>query len=193
MSSASWRGNVGVVKPTYKSGSLVEFIRLLPEGIGVLPLYVTIKEHTEKGYLEVLDAYHPRVGELAQIGVDLILPEGASPFLVRGYKAEMEIVNAWQEKYGIPVITSGMTQCEALRAMKLEKFVGVTYYHKDNRINELFAQYFRDAGFEVLAMQGLKFDAGQWENVSAQEIYASIKKCFLQHRGAQGIYLQGSV
>ena len=31
----SWRGVVGVVKPTHRPGSLEEFIRLLPEGIGV--------------------------------------------------------------------------------------------------------------------------------------------------------------
>ena len=35
---ASWRGVVGVVKPTHRPGSLEEFIRLLPEGIGLGPL-----------------------------------------------------------------------------------------------------------------------------------------------------------
>ena len=34
----SWRGVVGCVKPTHRPGSLEEFIRLLPEGIGVVPL-----------------------------------------------------------------------------------------------------------------------------------------------------------
>jgi len=32
MATANWRGTVGVVKPTYGSGSRVEFIRLLPKG-----------------------------------------------------------------------------------------------------------------------------------------------------------------
>jgi len=40
MSNANWRGIVGVVKPTYKSGSLVDFIRLLPDGVGVVPLFI---------------------------------------------------------------------------------------------------------------------------------------------------------
>ncbi len=191
MASASWRGDVGVVKPTYGSGSLIEFIRLLPEGIVVIPLFAGIKEHTEKGYLEALDSYHARVAELAEIGVDLIHPEGAPPFLVRGYKAEQEIVKGWEEKYGIPIVTSGMTQSEALRAMKIKKFVGVTYY-KDRRLNEMFARYFLDAGFEVVAMEGLQVEAGEWGDISAQEIYISIKKCFLKHREAQGIYLLGS-
>ena len=51
MSNANWRGIVGVVKPTYKSGSLVDFIRLLPDGVGVVPLFIGAQEHTEDEYL----------------------------------------------------------------------------------------------------------------------------------------------
>ena len=50
MASGTWRGIVGVIKPTYASGSLVEFIRLLPEGVGCIPMYAGIKEHSERGY-----------------------------------------------------------------------------------------------------------------------------------------------
>ena len=131
------------------------------------------------------------MGELAKLGVDLIHPEGAPPFLVRGYQAEQEIVKGWEDKYGIPIVTSGMTQSRALRAMKIKKFVGVTYY-KDSRLNDMFARYFTDAGFEVVAMEGLQVEAREWSNFSAEEIYMSIKKCFLTHRDAEGIYLLGS-
>jgi hypothetical protein len=74
MSSGTWRGIVGVVKPTYGSGSLVEFIRLLPEGVGCIPMYAGIKEHSERGYLGALETYNTKVAELAEIGVDLCIP-----------------------------------------------------------------------------------------------------------------------
>jgi len=68
MASANWRGTVGVVKPTYESGSLVEFIRLLPEGVGVIPVYAGIKEHTEDGYLaRIIHAFSIRVKKVALI------------------------------------------------------------------------------------------------------------------------------
>jgi len=86
MSSLTWRGTVGVIKPTYDSGTLVEFIRLLPDGIGVIPVYLGLKEHTAKEYLAALDSYHDKIAELAEKGVDLIHPEGTPPFLIRGYK-----------------------------------------------------------------------------------------------------------
>src|SRR3712207_7835211 len=49
-----------------------------------------------------------------------------------------------------PVITAGTTQVDAMRALHLHRIVGVTYFRGE--INDQFAQYFTDAGFEVLAI-----------------------------------------
>ena len=191
MASADWRGTVGVVKPTYGSGSLVEFIRLLPDGVGVIPVYAGIKEHTERGYLDALETYHGRVAELARIGVDLMHPEGGPPFMVRGYKSEQEIVKSWEEKYKVPIFTSGMTQAEALRALGIKKFVGCTYY-RDTKLNDLFTRYFTDAGFEVLAMEGMDTSPDESHDLSTQAIYTHLKRSFLRYPSAQAVYLLGS-
>lgn len=191
MASANWRGTVGVVKPTHGSGSLVEFIRLLPDGVGVVPVYADIKAHTERGYLDALQSYHEQVAELARIGVDLMHPEGGPPFMVRGLKAERELVAQWEEKYKVPIFTSGMTQAEALRALGIRRFVGCTYY-RDKKLNDLFTRYFTDAGFEVLAMEGMDSSPDEASRLSSQEIYQHLKTSFLKHPSAEGIYLLGS-
>ncbi|MCE3242815.1 MAG: decarboxylase, partial [Deltaproteobacteria bacterium] len=154
MASGTWRGIVGVIKPTYSSGSLVEFIRLLPEGVGCIPMYAGIKEHSERGYLSAMETYHAKMAELAEIGVDLMHPEGGPPFMVRGHKAEQEIVGGWEAQYKVPIFTSGMSQAQALRALGIKKFVGCTYY-RDQKMNDIFTRYFTDAGFEVLGMEGM--------------------------------------
>jgi maleate isomerase len=191
MASANWRGTVGVVKPTYESGSLVEFIRLLPEGVGVIPVYAGIKQHTERGYLDAMETYNERVAELAQIGVDLMHPEGGPPFMVRGYKSEQEIVGQWEEKYKVRIFTSGMTQTAALRALGIKKFVGCTYF-RDKNLNDLFTRYFSDAGFEVLAMEGMDTSPNEAGNLTTAQIYHHLKRSFIKHPDAQGIYLLGS-
>jgi len=191
MATANWRGTVGVVKPTYGSGSLVEFIRLLPEGVGVIPVYAGIKEHSQQGYLDALESYHQRVAELARLGVDLMHPEGAPPFMVRGYKAEQEIVRQWEDQYKIPIFTSAMTQTAALRALGINRFVGCTYY-RDNKLNEIFTRYFTDAGFEVLGMEGIPVAFEDVGRLSSQEVYAHTRKAFLKHPGADAIYMLGS-
>lgn len=191
MASANWRGTVGVVKPTYESGSLVEFIRLLPEGVGVIPVYAGIKQHTEQGYLDAMETYHERVAELARIGVDLMHPEGGPPFMVRGYKNEREIVRQWEEEYKVPIFTSGMTQAEALRALGIKKFVGCTYF-RDKKLNDIFSRYFTDAGFTVLGMEGMDTSPNEAHSLSTEAIYQHIKQSFLKHPGAEGVYLLGS-
>ena len=191
MASANWRGTVGVIKPTYESGSLVEFIRLLPEGVGVIPVYAGIKQHTEQGYLAAMETYHEKVAELARIGIDLMHPEGGPPFMVRGYQSEREIVRQWEEKYNVPIFTSGMTQTEALRALGIRKFVGCTYF-RDKKLNEIFSRYFTDAGFTVLGMEGMDTSPAEAHNLSTEAIYHHIKRSFLKHAGAEGVYLLGS-
>jgi maleate cis-trans isomerase len=191
MASGTWRGVVGVVKPTYGSGSLVEFIRLLPEGVGCVPLYAGIREHSEQGYLAAMETYDAKVAELAQIGVDLIHPEGGPPFMVRGHKTEQEIVSGWERKYKIPIFTSGMSQTEALRALGIKKFVGCTYY-RDQRMNDIFIRYFTDAGFEVLGMEGMDTSPDEADGISTETIYQHLKSSFNKHPSAQGIYLLGS-
>jgi maleate isomerase len=190
MSYTSWRGVVGVIKPTMRPGSLEEFIRLLPEGVGVIPLFVGFRKGTEDEFREALDAYAAKVSELAEHKVDLVHPEGAPPFMVHGYKGEAEIIAQWERKYGVPVVTASMTQVEALRALKAKKFVGVTYF--TGKINEMFSRYFQEAGFEVMAMEGIPVAFEDVGRLSSQEVYAHTKKAFLKHPDADAIYMLGS-
>ena len=83
-----------------------------------------------------------------------------------------------------------MTQVEALRALKIKKILGVTYF--TGKINDTFTRYFVDAGFEVLAMEGIPVAFEDVGRLSSQEVYAHTRKAFLQHAGADAIYMLGS-
>ena len=63
----SWRGVVGDIKPTHRPGSLEEFIKLLPDGIGVIPLTVGISSGTEQEFYEVLTDYQQKAAQLAKL------------------------------------------------------------------------------------------------------------------------------
>lgn len=187
---ASWRGVVGVIKPTHRPGSLEEFIRLLPEGIGVVPLYLNFKRGTEDEFRAALNAIEEKVAELASEGVDLIHPEGAPPFMVHGFKGEQEITKSWEEKFKTPIVTAAQTQVEALRALKVKKLVGVTYFI--GSVNDITTRYFEDAGFNVLGMEGIPVAFEDVGRLSSQEIYAHTRKAFLKNPKAEAIYMLGT-
>ena len=187
---ASWRGVVGCVKPTHRPGSLEEFIRLLPEGIGVVPVYLNFQRGTEEEFRGALNAVHEKVHELAEEGVDLIHPEGAPPFMVHGFAGEQKIVKDWEAEFKSPIVTAAQTQVEALRALGVRRFVGVTYF--TGSINDMFTRYFSSAGFEVLAMEGMEVAFADVGRLASTEVYAHTRRAFLKHPEADGIYMLGT-
>ena len=190
MAYTSWRGTVGAIKPTMRPGGLEELIRMLPEGIGLIPLFLDIRRGTREEFKEVMTAYEAGVARLAEAKVDLIHPEGAPPFMVRGYKGERKLLDSWEKKYKVPVFTSGTNHIAALKALGIKKFVGATYFTGD--INQTFAKYFTEAGFTVMAMDGISVPFEEVGKLSAQEVYAHIKRTFLKHPKAEAIYMLGT-
>jgi maleate cis-trans isomerase len=184
----AWRGMVGTVKPTKGSGSLEELIRMLPDGIGVLPLFNNIQHGTLQEFGGAIPAYEEKIAELAADGVDLIHPAGTPPFMLLGYRGEQELIASWERRWGVPIFTSGSNQVRALKALGVKRFVGVGYDFEDTGVVKT---YFTDAGFDVLGLDRLP---GRWEDIgrlSSQEIYRSIKRIVLEHPQAEGIYIQG--
>ena len=57
MAFTSWRGVVGCIKPTLRPGGLEELIRILPDGIGVLPLFLNIREGTTEEFKRARSCY----------------------------------------------------------------------------------------------------------------------------------------
>lgn len=186
----SWRGVVGVVKPTHRPGSLEEFIRLMPEGVGVVPVYLDFKRGTEEEFGAALNAVHEKVAELAEEGVDLIHPEGAPPFMIHGFPGEAKITKGWQDEFKIPIVSAAQTQVEALRALGVKKFVGVTYFV--GSINDMFTRYFQSAGFEVLAMEGIGGAFLDVPKIPPETILEFMKSIAAKHKNADGIYMLGS-
>lgn len=191
MAFGSWRGTIGCIKPTLRPGSLEELIRILPEGIGVIPLFLDIKKGARDELDRAVEGYEPLIARLAQEKVDLIHPEGAPPFMLLGHRGEAELIDRWEQTHGVPVFTSGTNHIRALKALGVKRFVGASYF--GGRINEVFAQYFTDAGFTPLAMEGIDVPFTEVGSLSHETVYAHIKALFLRHRDkAEAIYLLGS-
>jgi maleate isomerase len=168
---------------------LEEFIRLLPEGIGVIPLMVGIKSGTEEEFHKVLPVYKAKVAELAALGVDLIDIGGAPPMMVHGFGGEQDIVRALEDEYKVPITTSGGSQSAALKALGAKRFIGATYFKES--LNQIFSRYFTEAGFEVAAMEGIPVAFSDVQRLSPQEIYFHTKQTFLKHKNVDAIYMLG--
>lgn len=188
--SYGWRGVLGMVSPTYRVGSLERFIRMLPEGIGVIPFYGgAVRSGTEAELRRALEVAEEKVALLAELGADVISVDGAPPVMLQGYRGALEVVERLQSKYGKPISTAPVSQIEAFQALGVRRLAGITYFPEE--LNRKFAQFFVEAGYEVLAMEGYPTaftDAGK---IPAGDIYAFAKKVFRQTVGADCVYMMG--
>jgi maleate cis-trans isomerase len=108
--------------------------------------------------------------------------------MLQGYKGEARLIAGWEKKYKTPFFTSGMSHVRAMRALKIKKFVGASYSEIQNKI---VVKYMTEAGFNVLGMEPIEVPFDQVQNIAPHELYAHIKKIFLRHRKADGLYIQG--
>jgi maleate isomerase len=189
-----WRGVVGVIKPTYRPGSLEEFIRLLPEGIGVIPKFVDVREGREQEFVDGFALAEKLIAELADMGVDLIHPEGAPLFVQKGFRRSEEIIRELEEKYRTPVVPTAMVLVEAARALKITRLLVISSFEGVTGSGRLgnYASYFSDAGFEVQAVEGFPVAFSNIGTVAPQEAYGFARQLFLRHPQSDGICLIGS-
>ncbi len=188
MAFTLWRGVVGLIKPTRRPGSLETLIRLLPEGIGIVPLLLNVRQGSHAEFRKAIPFYEKYVAELAEQGMDMIHPSGTPPFMLQGYKGEAKLIRAWEKKYKTPIFTAGQNHVAALRALKIKRFIGASYSALQNKI---VIDYMSEAGFKVVSMQPIDVPFEQAGQISPETCYAHIKKLFRDNKGADGIYIQG--
>jgi maleate isomerase len=188
MSFTLWRGVVGMVRPTRRPGTLEELIRILPEGIGIVPLLLNFKAGSNAEFLKSIPLYERFAAELAQQGVDVIMLTGAPPFMLLGQKDEAALTRKWEKTFKTPVVTDPQMQVAGLRAMKIKNFIGASYSALQNKIVH---DYMTEAGFRVLSMEPIDVPFDQVAQISVERLYAHVKQLHRKHPNADGVYIQG--
>ena len=172
-----------------RPGSLEELIRLLPEGIGVIPILQTVRAGTADEFETALESYRRNARRLADAGVDLIHHAGTPPFMMLGIKAEARLMKDWTRETGIPNFTVNQNITNALRTLGARRIIGASYSALQNTLTET---YLTEAGFKVLAMEPIDVPFEQAGTISPHLVYAHVRRMVLAQPRAQAIYLQGN-
>ncbi|MEE2655271.1 MAG: hypothetical protein VX434_05885 [Pseudomonadota bacterium] len=189
MSFSSWRGTVGLIKPTMRPGSMEETVRLLPKGVGLIPIHQNVQQGSAVEFKNAIQGYHDNALILARAGVDLIHHSGTPPFMMLGVKGENKIIRKWEREMNIPHFTANQNITRALKALGAKKIVGVSYSKLQN---ELTRDYMLEAGFDVLAMEPLPVPFEKAGEIPPERVYSLVRDTLLANPKAQAIYLQGN-
>jgi maleate isomerase len=182
---------VGWISPTNRpDGRETEIDAQMPSNIRVANVTTNFTRGTEEEFRASMPSYEAKVQELAAMNADLILPSGAPPFMLLGFEGERQIIRTWENKFGIPMFTSGQNHVRALRTLGVERFVGASYFPE--KMNRVFQRYFTEAGFTVLAMEGIEVPFAEVPRLPPNQIFDHVKRTMEKHPGAEGVYLLGS-
>jgi maleate isomerase len=183
---------VGSVWPTNRTGVLgdTELDPKLPPSIRFVHLSMEFARGNQEEFRASMPGYEAKVAELAARDPDLIRVIGAPPFMLLGYKGERETIDAWENRYGIPMVTSGQNHVRAFRTLGVRRIVGASYFPEE--LNALFRAYLTDAGFEVLGMEGIGVPFADVPNVPSSKIQQHLTDMFARHPGGECIYMLGS-
>jgi maleate isomerase len=185
-----WRGIVGMVKPTFRPGSMEDFIKLMPDGVGVMPLRVGAREGTQSEFVNALSIVKERVAELAEIGVDVIIISGTPMTAVHGYEGDARITRELFEAHGVPIITSARSLLDAFRALDVSSTVIASY--SNDTVNQSIAEFYEQGGIKVRAIRRMDVPFANAGRIPPPEIYALAKRAFLEAGGADSIFLFGA-
>jgi maleate isomerase len=183
---------VGTVRPTNRpeAGQELDLEALIPAKIKFVSLTMNFTRGTEDEFGASMAGYEAKAAELAKMGADLVRPSGAPPFMLLGYQREQELIANWEKKYGVQMFTSGQNHVHALRTLGIKKFAGASYFPE--KMNAVFARYFTEAGFEVLALEGIDAPFADVPSVPPEQIFRFMKNIAAKHKDADGIYMLGS-
>ena len=183
---------VGTVRPTNRpeAGQELDLDTLIPAKIKFLSSTMNFTRGTEEEFSTSMPGYEAKAAEFAKMGANLVRPSGAPPFMLLGYQKEQDLISSWQKKYNVQMFTSGQNHVKALRTLGMKKFVGATYFPE--KMNAIFARYFTEAGFQVLAMEGIDAPFAAVPAVPPEQIFEFMRSIAAKHKDADGIYMLGS-
>ena len=192
MAYTSWRGLFGTIKPTRRPGVLEECVRLMPDGIGIVPILLDIQTGSKSEFTDAISHYEAPIARLAEQKVDLIMPDGSAPFMLLGYDGERDLVRKWEKKYRTPIFTAGQNFARAMKALGCKRPINIAFTTWDD--GDLVARYFKPFGLTMTSREVFPVEFQKVQSLPSKEVYAFIKRAFLARRKTEkidGIFIQG--
>jgi maleate isomerase len=188
--TASRRHHLGVVKPSSRGEASHRLLMsMLPEEIFASARFAPVQEGRMEEFEAAIPFYEKSAEELVLEGADLVHLEGTPPFLILGYEKERQTVADWERRFGRPMFTSAMCQVNALRALGARRIVDAGY---DPTTGPIAEKYFKDAGFDVLAVEKVNVEWTAKEDINDEQAFEVLGELLGRYPDAEGLCLQGS-
>lgn len=185
----AWRGNMGYMCPALlSSDSIVEFHRMVPEGVGmtIATLGITqLTPHMVDQALAKVDDYAKR---LADVGVDFISIEGTPLVSIRGFGWDKELISRVEKIASVPATTSMTAAVDAFHTLGVSKVVMASPL--THEFDDLAKKFVEANGIRVLHVESLNLKkSAEWRALPSSAAYIVSREAYLAAPEAEAIYI----
>jgi arylmalonate decarboxylase len=167
-----------------------ELDELLPKSLQVVASVLDVRAHSEEQFRAAREKLEGAAQALVADGAEAVVVDGVPVAVWDGYEAEREMWRAMQAKIGVPINSGVGAAVEGFRLLGVQRLVVATAYLPS--INERLAGYLQQAGFEVLAIDGLAVhspaEAGRLDPLAYAELVRHLIGASPQ---AEGVFIGG--
>lgn len=151
-----WRGRLGLIVPSSNSTNEPEFARWLPDGVSLHTARMRLEGVDAESLGAMADEIERCTDLLATADVDAIAYGCTTGSLVHGPGYDEEIEGRIESAADVPAVATAASVKRAFARLGLERLAITTPYVED--LNDREVEFLTDAGYEVVAMDGLGID-----------------------------------
>ena len=153
MDMYSWRGKIGFISPAIFDTVLLEFYRILPEGVLITPVDLRVQNLSDEEFRRAMNKIEEAAKVLSYEDVQIIIVAGTPPITKLGFDADKEIIKKVETLTGKPTSTGPTIEVEAMRSLGMKRIALVSPFGES--LNQHLKSYFEYCGFEVVVSKGL--------------------------------------
>ena len=184
-----WRGKFGYINPSISDTVVLEFYKMLPEGVLVTSVDQKAQNVADSEFDKIIQNMEEAAQVLDYEEVGAITIGGTPPLLRNGFDTPEKVIERFEEKFKKPFSTTATSEIKALSSLKLRKLILVTPYTP--QLNNLLRQYLEYKNFEIVHVKGANIQKhSDMSRHTGEQLYQLVKEAAREAKsGFDGIHI----
>lgn len=184
-----WRGKFGFVNPAIADSLVLEFYKLLPDGVLATIVDQKVQDLVDEDFDKCIQNMEQAVRVLDYEEVDAITIGGTPPLLRNGFDTPDRVIEEFQRKFKKPFSSTPTSEVNALRSLGIRRLLLVTPFKQE--LNEMIRKYLEYKNFQVVHVKGANIQKNSdLVKHTGQQLYKLVKDAVRESKGTfEGVYI----
>lgn len=184
-----WRGKFGFINPAIADSLVLEFYKLLPDGVLATIVDQKVQNLVDEDFVKCIENMEQAARVLDYEEVDAITIGGTPPLLRNGFDTPDRVVEEFQRKFRKPFSSTPRSEVNAMRSLGIRKLLLITPFRQE--LNEMIRKYLEYKNFQVVHVKGANIQKNSdLVKYTGQQLYKLVRDAVRESKGTfEGIFI----